>query len=606
MKYIILIFLHLCLYTGFVENLCAQTAQKANLANEYFNNGEYEKAGQLYVTLFNENNKNVFYFGRYVQCLIEVNDLESAEKTVKDELKRNPDQLNLYVSLGNIYERGGQQEKADKEYRKSIEKLTPDQNMISQIAGSFGQLNKIDLAIETYLKGEEITKISNLYTYNLADLYRRKGDVPNMIKYNLKFLNKDIHNINRVQTDLQRYLQPEDFTELQTQLYELVQKHPSDPTYPEMLQWTFITMKAYTKALRQAKAMDLQFGENGRRVFEVAGIAYDDEDYDNAIDGFSYISENQPKNSSFYIEARRGLLNARKAKVTKRFEYTTEDLTKLKNEYLDFFNLMGKNTQTAALMMEYSEFEALYLNDLPTAITTLEELISFGSLGKEMIAQAKLNLGDYYLMNGDRWEASLFFSQVDKDFKEGNLGEYARYKNAKLSYYAGDFEWAQEQFKILKGATSKLISNDAIDMSVLIMDNLGLDTTEATLQMFSKADLLIFQNKFTEAILLLDSIKIIYPNHSLEDDVIYLKAQIYKKQKKADLCISLFENLLEKFPEEIKADDALFELAELYEEVRKNPEKAKELYEKLYTDYSGSTYAVEAKKRYRRLRGESL
>ena len=138
------------------------------------------------------------------------------------------------------------------------------------------------------------------------------------------------------------------------------------------------------------------------------------------------------------------------------------------------------------------------------------------------------------------------------------------------------------------------------------MDNLGLDTTEATLQMFSKADLLIFQNKFTEAILLLDSIKIIYPNHSLEDDVIYLKAQIYKKQKKADLCISLFENLLEKFPEEIKADDALFELAELYEEVRKNPEKAKELYEKLYTDYSGSTYAVEAKKRYRRLRGESL
>ena len=165
---------------------------------------------------------------------------------------------------------------------------------------------------------------------------------------------------------------------------------------------------------------------------------------------------------------KRQLLNARKAKVTKRFEYTTEDLTKLKNEYLDFFNLMGKNTQTAALMMEYSEFEALYLNDLPTAITTLEELISFGSLGKEMIAQAKLNLGDYYLMNGDRWEASLFFSQVDKDFKEGNLGEYARYKNAKLSYYAGDFEWAQEQFKILKGATSKLISNDAIDMLSLI------------------------------------------------------------------------------------------------------------------------------------------
>jgi tetratricopeptide (TPR) repeat protein len=594
------------LSTGSFQNLHAQTAQKANLANEYFNNGEYEKAGQLYVSLFGENNKNVFYFSRYVQCLIEVNDLETAEKTVKDEIKRNPEQLTLYVSLGNIYERGGQPEKAIKEYRKSIDKLTPDQNLISQLASSFSQLNKLDLAIETYLKGEEITKISNLYTYNLADLYRRKGDVPNMIKYNLKFLNKDVNNITRVQTDLQRFLQQEDFTELQSQLYELVQKNPSDATYPEMLQWTFITVKAYTKALRQAKAMDLQFNENGRRVYEVAAIAFDDEDYDNAIDGFLYISENHPKNSSYYIESRRGLLNARKAKVTLTFDYTPEDLTQLKTEYLDFFNLMGKNTQTAALMMEYAEFEALFMNDLPAAVTTLEELISFGSLGKEMIAQAKLQLGDYYLMSGDRWEASLFFSQVDKDFKEGNLGEYARYKNAKLSYYAGDFEWAQEQFKILKGATSKLISNDAIDMSVFILDNLGLDTTEITLQMFSKADLLIFQNKFTEAVEILDSIKILFPEHSLEDDVMYMKAQIYKKQKKADLCILLFENLVEKFPEEIKADDALFELAEIYEEAKNNPEKAKELYEKLYTNYSGSTYAVEAKKRYRRLRGESL
>jgi TolA-binding protein len=138
------------------------------------------------------------------------------------------------------------------------------------------------------------------------------------------------------------------------------------------------------------------------------------------------------------------------------------------------------------------------------------------------------------------------------------------------------------------------------------MDNLGLDTTETTLQMFAKADLLIFQNKYTEAIDVMDSIKILFPEHSLEDDILYLKAQIYKKQKKTDLAVNLLENLVEKFPEEIKADDALFELAELYEEALLDKEKAKQLYEKIYTDYSGSSYAVEAKKRYRILRGENL
>ncbi|MBK8621629.1 MAG: tetratricopeptide repeat protein [Saprospiraceae bacterium] len=597
-------FVFLCGYSS--GDVYGQSTQKANLANEYFNTGEYEKANELYLSLYNENKNNYFYFGRYVQCLIEINELTLAEKVVKDEIKKTPEQLPLYISLGNIYERGGQKEKADKEYEKTIEKLSPDQNLIAQIANSFSQLNKLDLAIATYLKGENLIKIKNLYTYNLAELYRRKGDIPNMITFNLKYLNNDIQRLNTVQSNMQRYLQTDDYKELQSQLYELIQKEPNDITYPEMLQWTFITIKDYNKALRQAKALDRQFEENGVRVFNVAYIAFNDEDYDSAIDGFGYIANNHPKNSSYYIESRRGLLNAKKAKVISKYDYTTTDLQSLQAEYLDFFTIMGKNTQTAGLMLEYAEFEALYMNNLPLAIETLEELRQFGGISKEAVAQAKLNLADYYLMSGDRWEASLLFSQVDKDFKEGTLGEYARYKNAKLSYYAGDFEWAQEQFKILKGATSKLISNDAIDMSVFIMDNLGLDTTETTLQMFAKADLLIFQNKHTEAIDIMDSIKILFPEHSLEDDIIYLKAQIYKKQKKTDLAVNLLENLVEKFPEEIKADDALFELAELYEEAIQDKEKAKQLYEKIFTDYSGSTYAVEAKKRYRILRGENL
>jgi TolA-binding protein len=209
-------------------------------------------------------------------------------------------------------------------------------------------------------------------------------------------------------------------------------------------------------------------------------------------------------------------------------------------------------------------------------------------------------------MNGERWESSLLYSQVDKDFKEGVLGEKARYQNAKLSYYAGDFEWAQEQFKILKGATSKLISNDAIDMSVFILDNLGLDTTEATLQMFASADLLIFQNKFDEALQKLDSINILFPEHSLEDDVLYQKAQIFKKLRNIDKVVPLFEKITETFKEEIKADNALFELAEIYETVLNDKEKAKMLYEKLFIEYSGSTFAVEARKRFRILRGDEI
>ena len=579
--------------------------QKYRLAVEYYNSGEYEKAAQIYESLYKESPNNKSYFNWYIQCLIDLKDYENAGRITQAELKKNPNDVSLYVTYGNLLERQGFNDKANAEYRKAINNLNPDPTNITNLANNFTNLAKYDLAIETYLKGEKLSNVENLYVYNLADLYRRQGDVKNMIKYYLITVEKEPSSAN-IQTSLQRFLSEEDYPELQKQLYQKIQEKMDIPHYGELLQWTFTQKKEYDKALRQAKALDRQFEENGNRVFNLADVAFKDKDYNTAIDAYQYIVNNHGRNTSFYLDSKRGLLNSKKAKVTENFNYSKEDLLVLKMEYVSFLNELGRNTQTAPLMQEFADFEALYVNELDTAIMILEELRNFGGLPPDAIAKAKLALGDYYLMNGDRWEASLLFSQVDKDFKEGQIGEYARERNARLSYYAGDFEWSQEQFKILKGATSKLISNDAIDMSVFILDNLGMDTTEVTLQMFAQAELLTFQNKYIEAIQKLDSIKILFPEHSLDDDVLYTKAQIYKKQRRTAEMIEMYQTIIEKYPEEIRADNAIFELAELYETKLNEPEKAKVLYEKLFVDYSSSTFAVEARKRFRILRGDEL
>lgn len=587
------------------QPMAAQSQQKARLANEYYSSGEYEKAAVLYRQLFMESNRNRSYLNLYIQCLIELSDFDTANKTIQDEIRLNPADVSLYVLSGNLLERKFEPDKAMKEYRRAIDNLNPDPSNIANLANAFINLAKYDLAIEAFEKGSKLANFDQLFAYNLADLYRRVGDVKNMIKYYLVAAERDANTVN-IQTSLQRFLADEDYPELQTQLYKKIQEKPEVYQYPELLQWTFVHKKEYGKALRQARALDRQLDENGSRVFTLADIAFKDKDYDTAIEAYNYIINNKGKNTAYYLEAKRGLLRSKKAKVTDNFNYTKTDLLALKETYKGFLDEMGRNTQTAAMMQEYAEFEGFYMNELDTAIAVLEELKNFGGLRREVLAQAKLTLGDFYLMNGDRWEASLLFSQVDKDFKEGVLGETARFKNAKLSYYAGDFEWAQEQFKILKGATSNLISNDAIDMSVFILDNLGLDTTELTLQMFARADLLIFQNRLDEAMVMLDSIKILFPEHGLEDDVYYQKAQIYRKQRKIPQAIQMYEQIVEKFPEDIKADNALFEMAEIYELQLNDPEKAKTLYEKIFVDYSGSTFAVEARTRYRRLRGDAI
>jgi tetratricopeptide (TPR) repeat protein len=586
-----------------VVQLSAFGQQKIRLANEYYNAGEYEKAADLYEELFRENTNNKSYFNYFVQCLLDLREYEKASKVINDELKKTPNDVSLYVTLGSLYERQGFIEKADAQFNKAIDNLVNDATSISNLGNTFTNLAKYEMAIKTFEKGEKLSNVKDLYAYNLADLYRRQGEFPQMIKYYLITAEKEKTSFN-TQTSLSRFLPEEQFAELQKQLYTKIQEVTDSPVYGELLQWTFTQKKEYVKALRQAKALDRQFEENGSRVFALGDVAFKDKDYATAIDAYDYIVSNHGKNTSFYLEAKRSLLNTKKARVVENYNYTKPDLDGLKQEYISFLNDMGRNTQTASIMQEFADFEALYLNELDTAIIILEELRTYGGIHPDAVAKAKLSLGDYYLMNGDRWESSLLFSQVDKDYKEGILGEQARYRNAKLSYYSGDFEWAQEQFKILKTATSKLISNDAIDMAVFILDNLGLDTTEQTMQMYATADLLGFQNKYDEAILKLDSIPIVFPDHTLEDDVLYTKAQIYRKQRKTDLVIKMYETIIEKFKEEIRADDSLYELAQLYDLDLKDPEKAKPLYERIFLEYSGSTYAVDARNRFRVLKGD--
>jgi tetratricopeptide (TPR) repeat protein len=257
-------------------------------------------------------------------------------------------------------------------------------------------------------------------------------------------------------------------------------------------------------------------------------------------------------------------------------------------------------------MQELAELQAFYLNNLSKSIKLMEELIAIPMLDRNQLSEAKIKLGDFFLMKGEIWEASLLYSQVDKEMKDAPLGEMARYKNAKLSYYKGDFEWAQDQLDVLKGSTSELISNDAIDVSVFIMEHFNLDTSATSMRFFAEADLLIFQNRFEEAFEKMDSLLLKFPTHGLGDDVYYAKAKIFIKKRQFDKALELLGKIPEEYKDGILTDNALFKMAEIQETELKNKAKAMELYEKILMDFSGSTFTVEARKRFRKLRGDGV
>ncbi|MCO6490216.1 MAG: tetratricopeptide repeat protein [Phaeodactylibacter sp.] len=580
--------------------------QEAQLAQQYFRDGEFEKAAVLYEKLYKQSNFNDFYFDRYVESLLAMEDFDECEQVIKKQLRRDPDNVQLYVTYGKLFERQVLDDKAEEQYRLAIEKLPRDQFAITRLANAFMVLTKYDLAIETYEKGSEILKDKEAFAYNLGELYRRKGDSDKMIESYLNSIEANPGRTNSVKSIFQRYLLPEDYQELQAQLYTRIQANPDAIFYPEMLSWVFIQQKDYSNAFRQVRAMDRRLRENGGRVFRLGEIAANDKAYDAAIMAYDYIVAEKGPSSSFYIDAKRESLRCKRRQLVEGYDYSPEELKQLEQEYESFLGEFGRSKLTANIILELAELEALYINDLDKSIRLLNEMIAYPNVNPAIQALGKINLADYYLMQGERWEATLLYSQVDKAFKEDQLGHEARFRNAKLSYYTGDFQWAQAQFDILKASTSKLIANDALDLSVFIMDNLGLDTTAEALQLYADAELLVFQNRFDDAFSKLDTLQQRFPDHSLKDDLCYLEAQIYRKKREYEKAAELLQKIIDNHKEEIRADNALFELAELYEKQLGDTEKAKALYETLFIDYSGSTFAVEARKRYRILRGDNV
>ena len=584
----------------------AAYSQESRLADIYYNDGEFEKAALIYKSLYEKNKGIVTYFQKYTDCLISLRQFDDAERALNAEIKSRPYDASLLITLGNMQTIMGEDIKAKKNFEEAVKKSGMDPGQTEVIARSFLSMGFNEYAAKVYENAQIKMNNPKFYAYSLAEIYRRLGDSENMIKNYILSVETFANNINYMKTIFERFLSLEEIGLMQTKLYEVIQKEPEQILYYDLLEWSMVYQKQYKRALRQARSLDRQLNENGARVFNIATIAYNDKDFDTAIEGFQYITDNMAITSSYYLDAKRSLLNAKRDKVVGGFNYSKDDLKSLQQEYNNFLNEYGRNSQTALLMIEYADFEAFYMNNISAAKLILLEVISFGGVPPTDIANAKLKLGDYYLIEEDRWESTLLYSQVDKSFKEGVLGEQARYKNARLSYFTGDFEWAQKQFDILKSATSRLISNDAIDLSVFIMDNLNLDTTAVPLQMFAKAELLIFQNKLDEAVNLLSEVLAKYPEHSLTDDVLYTKAQIYKKRQNPQLAAQMYEEIISKYPDEIRCDNAMFDLAWLNETVFNNTEKAKELYFKIFTEYASSTFAIDARKRYRLLRGDTL
>lgn len=584
---------------------------KQNLATEYYVSGDYAKALPLFEDLYQSSNSSYHY--RYLlYCYVNLGEYKKAETLIKKANKDKSRTHKKLADLGYLQLQIGNVEKSEKLFDQSIEELPADKGAVNDLANDFRSRGQTDWAEKAYFKGKKLLKNEYGFESELAYLYYYLGKYDQMSDAYLDLLEKDPNQMRIVQYRIQsanRKSSEEDiYPYLKDKLIERINKSDESGIYSELLLWLSIQKQDFRIAIIQAKALDKKDGGEYFRTFDLAKVMLNNSDYEGSIQAFDFIlSRSGARDLVIYPEVKQYVLAAKFGQLKSRKNPEPKDIDHLANEYTQTLNELGKFRFTIPTIIDYSKLLFNYQIKKEQAIEELESILENQGLSNADRAPIKLLLGDFYLMTDNPWEATLLYSQVEKDFKNDEYGFESRLKNAKLSFYIGEFEWSKAQLDILKAATDRKIANDAMNMSLLISENLDADSNTRALELYGKADLLLLQEKDSLALVYLDSIFMISLFHELHDNVWLKKAEIYASNLEYDASRSFLLKILENKSDGLLADDAVWMMARQFEHYDQSSDTvffnkyntAKDLYKKILTDYPSSIYVNDARKRYR-------
>ncbi|MCD9584144.1 tetratricopeptide repeat protein [Tenacibaculum maritimum] len=566
------------------------------IAENYYRQGAYEKATQFYLKLYGKNKYNATYLRKLISCYQETGNFLQADKLLRERIKQQPSQIYLNIFLGYNYERQQKNEKAKEFYSKTLQLLEKDANYGGVVGRAFREYNLLDYAIKAYEKAMLKQPKAN-FSFQIAQIYGEQGNVEKMFQSYINMIDKNANYLKNVKRYISRYITDDNEDQNNILLKKtLLKKSISNPknAWNQLLSWLFIQQKDFGKAFIQEKALYAREDKFLSRMKKLGEISFENKDYEIAQKSFDFFISK----TTYPQEKIDGIYHKIQIAILQKKLGVEEKIQAIFEEY-------GKNKTTLPIQIAYADYLTFQKNQPEKAKQVLEEAMLF-TTSKFQEAQLKIKLGDILVFTEQFNKALLYFTQVQTKLKGHTLAQEARFKVAQTSYFKNDFKWAMAQLKVLKSSSSQLIANDATELFLIISDNQSKDSIPSGLKRYAKADLLAFQNKNEDAIIVLNDVIIAFKGQPIEDEALFKQAKLFIEEAKFDSAIANLENIIRLKVDGILVDDSLYELAELYRTKLNQPEKASEYYQKIIFDHQSSIYLVDARKKYRKLRGEEI
>ena len=573
-------------------------AQNEQLAQYYYDKGDFEKAKISYEELLKSVPSNTQYFLRTIDCYQQLQQFPLAEKVIQERYNRYRQGVFL-VELGYNFQLQKNEAKAKNYYEQAIEKIKTNPNDVYGIGNSFEKKVLLEYALKAYQTAMQVQPNYN-FNFQIGMLYGQLGKTDLMVDLLLTESFQNPQNANLIQTQLSRFMNGEAdntaFKDAMRKALILKTQKDQDVFWNHYLSWFYVQQKEFGKAFIQEKAIYKRELESLMSIVNLSQFAMNEDDTETATEILNFILLNT-KDLDLLIQTNARLMEIKIAKAQEK------DYPIINTELQQLLTTYEITPFTLSLQIIQAHFVAFNLKNPEEGKTIIKKALEL-NLNEYQRADAKMELGDILLLEEKFNQALIYYSQIQLDLKNDVMSHEASLKAAKTSYYKTDFEWALKQFKELKSANTQLIANDALEYFLLINDNTVADSTQTALKQFAKGDFLIYQNKKTEAIAQFQSILKNFKGQEIEAVTMLRLGKIYESLGDYNSALSQYQQIIDNHSDGIYIDEALFFSAEIYNDELKDIEKAKPLYEKVIFNHQDSIYFVDARKKYRELRGD--
>jgi len=325
--------------------------QNNQLADTFFNSGEYKKALLEYDKLIAKQPHRTDVFIKKIKCHQELEQYNIAKNALEKKLTQKRRQPKLYVELGYNYTLQKDSVNARKSYNKALTVIDKNPNYAHSIGQSFENYSLLNEAEATYNKAISLNKNAN-FNFQLANIYGQQNKIEKMFDSYLKLIKKNKNLTTTIQNLIGKFLGDDPKNEnnilLKRALLKNLQTAP-DVFWNEQLSWLFVQQQEYNKAFIQEKAIFKREGKTLNRIFDLAITTKEHGDFETAMTIFNFINE-QSLEKQTRIQVLTYMLEI------KEQDSVLSEYNSITEEYLVILDSFGINNRTLDVQLAYVQF----------------------------------------------------------------------------------------------------------------------------------------------------------------------------------------------------------------------------------------------------------